>query len=165
MFWIKINVAKQVRFATFIISILDNFCLLQQYKLSKIKIWLPRLIINVPYGLIRDHSWLFHQPLKNKLAVVDRLFWQLGTCVRGRGRCREMAVSLDSTVFPLFFFFQFPLKLFQGLFYSVAGWPGKKTAAYLAFRLPIYLTKAMLAFRWIDYHITGSKDFCGKTLL
>ena len=38
-------------------------CLLQQYKWKRIKIRLTRLIINVPYGSIRDHSWLFHQSL------------------------------------------------------------------------------------------------------
>ena len=26
------------------------------------------------------------------LAVVERLFWQLGTCFSGRCRCREVAV-------------------------------------------------------------------------
>ena len=66
MSWIKMYVTKRVRFATFALSIVDNFCLLQQYKLSKIEIRLPRLIINVPYGSIRDHSWLFHQPLKKR---------------------------------------------------------------------------------------------------
>ena len=117
----NVNVTKRARFATFAISTLDNFCLLQQCKLSKIKIWLPRLIINVPYGLIRDHSWLFHQPLKKKLAVVDRLFWQLGTCVCGRGRCREMAVSLDSTVFPLFFFSNSHLNYYKAYFIQWRG--------------------------------------------
>ena len=34
----NINVPKRARFATFAVSILDNLCLLQQYKLSKIKI-------------------------------------------------------------------------------------------------------------------------------
>ena len=37
----------------------------------------------------RDHSWLFFQSLK-KLAVVERLFWQLGTQLSGRYRCREV---------------------------------------------------------------------------
>ena len=73
---------------------------------------------------VRINSWpflTFSSAAEKRLAVVDSLFWQLGTCVSGRGRCREMAVSLNSTVFPLFFFFQFPLKLLQDLFYSVAG--------------------------------------------
>ena len=72
MSWIKVYVWKRARFATFIISILDNFCLLQQYKWSKIKIRLPRLIINVPYGSIRDHSWLFHRPLKKSALCIER---------------------------------------------------------------------------------------------
>ena len=38
-----------------------------------------------------DHSWLFHQSLK-KLAVVERLFWQLGTHFSSRFCCREVAV-------------------------------------------------------------------------
>ena len=46
-------VTKRVRFATFALSIVDNFCLLQQYKLSKIEIRLPRL------SAIRINSGLF----------------------------------------------------------------------------------------------------------
>ena len=44
---------KRERFAAvryFDISIVGNLCLLQQYKWSIIKIQLPRLIFNAPYG-------------------------------------------------------------------------------------------------------------------
>ena len=41
---------KQARLATFAISTVDNLCLLQQYKWITIKIRLPRLITNAPYG-------------------------------------------------------------------------------------------------------------------
>ena len=44
-----------------------------------------------------DHSWLlllFHQQRK-KLAVVEGLFWQLGTNFSGRCRCREVAVGKE----------------------------------------------------------------------
>ena len=39
-----------------------------------------------------DHSWPFHQSLK-KLAVVERLFGQLGTCFSGHCCCREVAIT------------------------------------------------------------------------
>ena len=39
-----------------------------------------------------DHSWLFHQLLK-KLAVVETLFGQLGTCFSNHCCCREVAVT------------------------------------------------------------------------
>ena len=39
-----------------------------------------------------DHSWLFHRLLK-KLAVVERLFGQLGTCFSGHCCCREVAIT------------------------------------------------------------------------
>ena len=38
-----------------------------------------------------DHSLRFHQLLK-KPAVVERLFWELGTRFSGLCRCREVAV-------------------------------------------------------------------------
>ena len=44
---------------------------------KKIKIGLPLLILNVPYGSIHDHSSLFHQLLK-KLAVVGSYFGSWG---------------------------------------------------------------------------------------
>ena len=68
----NINVPKRARVATFPLSIVDHFCLLQQYKLSKIKIRLPRLIVIVPYGSIRDHSWLCDQPLKKPTLCIER---------------------------------------------------------------------------------------------
>ena len=71
MSWIKMYVTKRVGFATFALSIVDNFCLLQQYKLSKIEIRLPRLIINVPYGSIRDHSWLISRWKRERITSVS----------------------------------------------------------------------------------------------
>ena len=68
----NINVPKRARVATFPLSIVDHFCLLQQYKLSKIKIRLPRLIVIVPYGSIPDHSWLCDQPLKKPTLCIER---------------------------------------------------------------------------------------------
>ena len=44
------NATKRARFATFAISILDKFAVLQQCKWNTIKIRLPRLIINAPCG-------------------------------------------------------------------------------------------------------------------
>ena len=44
-----VDVTKRARFATFATFILDYLCLLQQDKWNKIKIWLPRLILSVPY--------------------------------------------------------------------------------------------------------------------
>ena len=41
---------KQTKFAALARRITDNLCLLQQYKWNTIKIGLPRLIINAPYG-------------------------------------------------------------------------------------------------------------------
>ena len=45
----NVNVTKRARFATFALSILDKFCLLQRCKWNTIKIRLPRLIINAPF--------------------------------------------------------------------------------------------------------------------
>ena len=60
--------------------------LLQQFKWNTIKIRLPRLIIKAFYGSnILTILDFFFQSL-NKLAVVERLFRQLGT----RCRCREV---------------------------------------------------------------------------
>ena len=44
-----LNLTKLARLATLAVTILDNSCLLQQYKWNTIKIQLPRLIINAPY--------------------------------------------------------------------------------------------------------------------
>ena len=41
---------KRARFSTFVIRIVDNLCVQQQYKWNTIKIRLPRSIFNVPYG-------------------------------------------------------------------------------------------------------------------
>ena len=46
----NVNVTKQAKFAALARRITDNLCLLQQYKWNTIKIGLPRLIINAPYG-------------------------------------------------------------------------------------------------------------------
>ena len=56
------------------------------------KIRLPRFIITAPYvaNFMTILDFLISQ-LK-KVAVVKRLFWQLGTRFSGRCRCREVAV-------------------------------------------------------------------------
>ena len=39
-------------------------------------------------------SWLLtFSSVTKKLAIVERLFWQLGTCFRGNCHCREVAVD------------------------------------------------------------------------
>ena len=72
-------------------SIVHNLCLLNQHKWNTIKLLLPRLIINAPYGL---NFWLFRQSLK-KLAVVERLFWHLGKRCSGRCFCREVRTRVN----------------------------------------------------------------------
>ena len=74
----NVNVTKRASFTTFSISMADDLCLRQMYRWNTIKTWLPRLIINALHGSkFQDHSWFFHRSLK-KLAVVKRLFWQMG---------------------------------------------------------------------------------------
>ena len=73
---------------------------------------------------VRINSWpflTFSSAAEKKLAVVDSLFWQLGTCVSGRGRCREMTVSLNLTVFPLFFFSNSHLNYYKTYFIQWRG--------------------------------------------
>jgi len=41
---------KRARLSAFVISIVDNLCVQQQYKWNTIKVRLPRSIFNVPYG-------------------------------------------------------------------------------------------------------------------
>ena len=48
----NVHGTKRERFATFAISTVDNFCLLQQYNWNTIKIHLPLFIINAPYDQI-----------------------------------------------------------------------------------------------------------------
>ena len=71
----------------------DNYlCLLQQYKWNNQN---TTDTINHPCAMcikFHDYSWLFHQSIK-KLAIVERLFWQLRTCFRGNCHCREVAVD------------------------------------------------------------------------
>ena len=57
------------------------------------KIWLLQLINHGGAMWIKflDHSWLFCHSLK-KLAIVERLFWQLGMHCSGRCCCREVAI-------------------------------------------------------------------------
>ena len=50
LIWIRILTSRQAGLATFATSIVDNLCSLQQYKWITIKIRLPRLITNAPYG-------------------------------------------------------------------------------------------------------------------
>ena len=72
----KIKYTK--RLATFAPSIVENLCLLQQYKWNTNKIRFVRLIINAPYGSsFLTVSWLFHHSLK-KLAVIQKLFGSWG---------------------------------------------------------------------------------------
>ena len=91
------NETKRARFPTFAISIVDSFCLLQQYKWSKIKMRLPRLIINVP---IRDHSWLFHQSPTSSPGAPQPFFKgkALGTRLISRWKktvfCREVILAV-----------------------------------------------------------------------
>ena len=41
-----------------------------------------------------DHSWVFHQLLK-KVAVAERLFWQLGMRFNGHCCCREVLIRVN----------------------------------------------------------------------
>ena len=63
--------------AKFVIGIVDNLCPLQQHKCMEHNqcTIVPRLIINEPYG---SNFMTILQSLK-KMAVIERLFWQLGT--------------------------------------------------------------------------------------
>ena len=63
-------------------------CLLQQYKMKQTQNLIAAINHQcVTQNKFHDHSWLFHQSLK-KLAVVERLFRQLGRCFSGL--CREV---------------------------------------------------------------------------
>ena len=53
---------------------------------------MPQLIINAPYGSNFVTIPDFFISRCKKLAVVERLFRQMGTCFSGRCRCREVAV-------------------------------------------------------------------------
>ena len=86
-----VNMKKWARITIFAISIIHSLCLLSQYKWNTIKLLLPRLIINPPYGL---NFWLFRQSLK-KLAVVERSFWHLGKRCSGRCFCREVRTRVN----------------------------------------------------------------------
>ena len=72
------------------ISIVDNSCLLQQYKWNTIKIRLPQLIINVSYGSNFMTILDFFINCEKKNWPLSRLFWQLGTRFNDRCRCREV---------------------------------------------------------------------------
>ena len=79
----NVNVTKRARFATFAMSIVDKLCLLQQCKWNKTK---------QNTGHTDQISWPFltcSSEMK-KLAVVERLFWQLATRFRGSCRCTEV---------------------------------------------------------------------------
>ena len=83
IFWIKMLTWENEQ---------DNYlCLLQQYKWNNQNM---TDTINHPCAMcikFHDYSWLFHQSIK-KLAIVEGLFWQLGTCFSGHCHCREVAV-------------------------------------------------------------------------
>ena len=83
------NMKKRERLATFAKGIVDNLWrILQQNKWNTIEIRLPRLIINAPYGSnFKTIPDVFVSGWK-KLAVVERLFWQLRTRCCGCCRCR-----------------------------------------------------------------------------
>ena len=77
-----VDVTKRARFATFATFILDYLCLLQQDKWNKIKIWLPRLILSVPYR-------------SNFMTILDFFIcrWK-----KKNGRCREVILAVGDTV-------------------------------------------------------------------
>ena len=60
---------------------------LQQYELNTIKIRSHAATTRQLRSKFHDHSWLFHQPLMKKLAIVGRLFWLLGTRFSDHCRC------------------------------------------------------------------------------
>ena len=53
---------------------------------------MPQLTINAPYGSNFVTIPDFFISRWKTLAVVERLFWQMGTCFSARCRCREVAV-------------------------------------------------------------------------
>ena len=67
---LNVNIFFEVR-NIITISIVDNSCLLQQYKWNTIKIRLPQLIINVSYG-------------SNFMTILDFFI----NCEKKTGRCR-----------------------------------------------------------------------------
>ena len=84
------NVTKRAGFATFAGSILDNLCLLPQLMehIQNTIAWFNHQRV-IRINRFHNHFRLFHQSLK-KLAIVERVFWQLGTCSSGHCRCREL---------------------------------------------------------------------------
>ena len=71
--------------------IVDNSCLLRQYKWNTIKIRLPQLRSNAPYG-VNFMSILTFSSVAKRESIIERLFWQLGTCFSGHCRYGEVAV-------------------------------------------------------------------------
>ena len=67
---LNVNIFFEVR-NIITISIVDNSCLLQQYKWNTIKLQLPQLIINVSYG-------------SNVMTILDFFM----NCEKKTGRCR-----------------------------------------------------------------------------
>ena len=67
---LNVNIFFEVR-NIITISIVDNSCLLQQYKWNTIKLQLPQLIINVSYGSNFMTILDFFMNCEKKLAVVE----------------------------------------------------------------------------------------------
>ena len=85
-----INVTERAGFATFAGSILDNLCLLPQlmeHNQNTITGFNHQRVIRI--NRFHNRFRLSHQSLK-KLAIVERVFRQLGTCSSGHCRCREL---------------------------------------------------------------------------
>ena len=84
---------RGARFATFAISIIDNFCLLQHYKNTIGVIYIQRAIGITFY----DHSLRFQKSAEKKLSVVERFrqdsMHGLSAGTKKSGRCRELAVE------------------------------------------------------------------------
>ena len=83
MFWIKMFTRQneQVSSTTYCSKIMEHY-----------QNTMPQLIINAPY----DSNFVtipdFFISRWKTLAVVERLFWQMGTYFSGRCRCREVVV-------------------------------------------------------------------------
>ena len=84
----NVSVTKRAKFAALARRIADNLCLLQQYKWNTIKIGLPRLIINAPYG---SSSMIIH------FFISRRKKWLLFTGYFGSWGHALVAVAVEET--------------------------------------------------------------------
>ena len=85
----NVSVTKRAKFAALARRIADNLCLLQQYKWNTIKIGLPRLIINAPYG---SSSMIILD-----LFISRRKKWPLLTGYFGSWGLALVAVAVEET--------------------------------------------------------------------